>query len=63
MGDFQAAIRSYVLALKLNPDNQDTHLNLAYVFKDQEEFILSVRHFEEVVRINPENIEAMFECV
>ena len=55
-GRIDEAIKEYEEALKINPDDADTHFNLANVLCRKGFFDEAIRHYQEVLRLNPNDV-------
>ena len=59
-GDRDGAMREYLTALDLKPDNFDAHNSLGHIYEVRGEMALAREHFETALRLAPEHIGPMF---
>lgn len=58
--DYDKAIEYLKKAIELNPDLEDAHLELGFLYYKKQLFDLERREYEEALRINPKNTDALF---
>ena len=56
--ELEPAEKNFLRLIELQPDSENGHLYLAEVYQRQEKFPLAMRHYENVLRINPRNAAA-----
>lgn len=56
-GDYDNAINSYRLAIKLNPNSAECHFNLASAFNDKGDEENAIIHYSEASKYDSENIQ------
>jgi len=49
------------MALKINPNSAECHFNVAHAFMDKGSKMEALPHFQEVVKLDTNNVEALFE--
>lgn len=59
-GDFTQAEYYYKLALEIDSEYLDAHMNLGWLFKNQGNFSVSQNHLLKVLSINPDSYEAYY---
>ena len=66
---YEQAIHSYRLAIKLNPTSSECHFNLASAFNDNADHKNALIHYKEAMKLDPENVETVmniadvYECM
>lgn len=55
LGTFQEAESLLLAALTINPEDAFTHSNLGWVYHQQSKYDQAVEHFQEVLRLEPED--------
>lgn len=54
-GEFEEAVRAYLRALEVNPDDEQTLMRLGSVYVQMKKFREAVDAFEKLLDLNPEN--------
>jgi type IV pilus assembly protein PilF len=58
-GNLRAGLEKLLEAVELDPTDSDTHHELARVYRDLEEYRLSLDHFKKALRLRPDFPEAL----
>ena len=56
---YEQAIHSYQLAIKLNPASAECHFNLASAYNDSGDNVNSMVHYKEAQKLDPENVDTI----
>ena len=51
---FLAAIQNFTRVIELDPNNEEAHWNLALCYTSVNNYLASVRHYKEYMRLNPQ---------
>jgi tetratricopeptide (TPR) repeat protein len=56
---YEQAIHSYRLAIKLNTKSPESHFNLASALNDHGQHDYALRHYKVALDLDPENLDAL----
>jgi len=60
--DYDAAIKHFNAALRINPDDAKAHEYLAGALKSRKDYDAAIEHFNAALLINPDNASALAAC-
>ena len=59
-GDIERAMRSYSMAIRLNPDYLDAYYNRGVIYEETGNFEQAIEDFTETLRVNPDYADAYY---